>query len=77
MRAMAIERDKMRASRVAGLKTAAEGKGRLRQDARGFMRTFVDGLDLKSKFETEELKSKLKMAGLRGQAPLYAYVSSD
>ena len=38
------------------------------------MRTFVDGLDLKSKFETEELKSKLKMAGLRGQAPLYAYV---
>ncbi|MGI9410596.1 MAG: type II secretion system F family protein [Hyphomicrobiaceae bacterium] len=74
MRAMAIERDKMRASRVASLKTAAEGRGRLRQDARGFMRTFVDGLDLKSKFETEELKSKLKMAGLRGQAPLYAYV---
>ncbi len=74
MRAMAIERDKMRASRVASLKNQVDGKGRLRQDARGFMRTFVDSLDLKSKFETEELKSKLKMAGLRGQAPLYAYV---
>ena len=73
MRAMAIERDKMRAARLADMKTTNDG-GRLRQDARGFVREFVDRFDLRSKFETEELKSKLKMAGLRGQAPLYGYV---
>ena len=73
MRAMAIERDKMRAARLSDLKTSSD-KGRLRQDARGFMREFVDRFDLRSKFETDELKVKLKMAGLRGQAPLYGYV---
>jgi tight adherence protein C len=73
MRAMAIERDKMRATRLADMKGKNE-TGRLRQDARGFMRDFVDRFDLRSKFETDELKTKLKMAGLRGQAPLYGYV---
>ncbi len=73
MRAMAIERDKMRAARLASMKSGNES-GRLRQDARGFVREFVDRFDLRSKFETEELKTKLKMAGLRGQAPLYGYV---
>ena len=38
------------------------------------MQQLVDQFDLKSKFETDELKHKLKMAGLRGQAPLYAFV---
>ncbi len=72
MRAMATERDKMRAARMADLKMNSE-TGRLRTEAKGFVREIVDRLDLKSKFESEELKHQLKMAGLRGQAPLYGY----
>ncbi|MEM7747787.1 MAG: type II secretion system F family protein [Pseudomonadota bacterium] len=72
MRAMATERDKMRAARMADLKVSTD-TGRLRTEAKGFVREIVDRFDLKSKFESEELKHKLKMAGLRGQAPLYGY----
>jgi tight adherence protein C len=34
----------------------------------------VDKFNLRSAFESEEIKNKLKMAGLRGQAPLVAYM---
>ena len=75
MRSMAIERDKIRATRLSEARTSAIAEGRgLRTNARGFMRDFVDRFNLKSKFESDHLKAKLKMAGLRGQAPLYAYV---
>jgi tight adherence protein C len=74
MRVMATERDKMRAARIADLKGKEGGAGRLRQAPKGFMQQLVDMLDLRSKFETEELRDKLKMAGLRGQAPLVAYM---
>lgn len=74
MRVMATERDKMRAARIADLKGKDGGAGRLRQAPKGFMQQLVDMLDLRSKFETEELRDKLKMAGLRGQAPLVAYM---
>ncbi|HXF55083.1 MAG TPA: type II secretion system F family protein [Hyphomicrobiaceae bacterium] len=73
MKVMAIERDKMRAARLAELKSR-EGQGKLRQAPKGFMQQLVDALDLRSKFETEELRAKLKMAGLRGQPPLIAYM---
>jgi len=72
MRVMATERDKLRAARLNDF--VAGDNARLRQaQSKGFMQQFVDALDLKSKFETDELKQKLKRAGLRGQAPLYAY----
>lgn len=74
MRVMATERDKMRAARLADLKTADQTNAKLRQSSKGFMQQLVDQFDLKSKFETDELKATLKMAGLRGQAPLYGYV---
>jgi tight adherence protein C len=74
MRVMAMERDKMRAARIAELKFTKEGAGKLRQAPKGFMQQLVDQFDLRSKFETEELRNKLKMAGLRGQAPLVAYM---
>jgi tight adherence protein C len=72
MRVMATERDKMRAARLADL--AKETQGRLRQTPKGFMQRIVDQLNLRSAFESEEIKNKLKMAGLRGQAPLVAYM---
>jgi tight adherence protein C len=72
MRVMATERDKMRATRLADL--AKEGQSRLRQTPKGFMQQIVDQFNLRKAFESEEIKNKLKMAGLRGQAPLVTYM---
>ena len=74
MKVMATERDKMRAARLASLGQEAGGKGALRQTPKGFMQEIVEQLNLRSFFETEELRDKLKMAGLRGQAPLVTYM---
>jgi tight adherence protein C len=38
------------------------------------MQEIVDKFDLRSQFDNEEIRNKLKMAGLRGQAPLVAYM---
>jgi tight adherence protein C len=73
MQVMATERDKMRAQRLADL-AKKDGQGRLRIAPRGFMQEIVDKLNLRSVFETEEVRDKLKMAGLRGQAPLVTYM---
>jgi tight adherence protein C len=72
MKVMAVERDKMRAARLADL--TKDGGGRLRQAPKGFMQDIVDRFNLRSSFETEEIKAHLKMAGLRGQAPLVTYM---
>ncbi|KAB2916040.1 MAG: type II secretion system F family protein [Hyphomicrobiaceae bacterium] len=73
MQVMATERDKMRAARLADL-VKKEGQGRLRTTPKGFMQEIVDRFNLRSMFETEEVRDKLKMAGLRGQAPLVTYM---
>jgi tight adherence protein C len=73
MRVMATERDKMRAARMADFAKDG-GVSRLRHVNKGFMQQIVDKLNLRSAFESDEIKNKLKMAGLRGQAPLVAYM---
>lgn len=73
MKAMALERDRMRASRLADLR-ASESATRLRQTPQGFMQQIVNQLDLKAKFDSEELRDKLKMAGMRGERPLIAFM---
>ena len=74
MREMAIERDKMRAARIAEI-TQKEREGtRLRQTSKGFMQQIVDQLNLRERFDSSELRENLKRAGLRGQAPLVAYM---
>jgi tight adherence protein C len=73
MQVMALEREKMRAARIADL-TSKDGQGRLRVAPKGFMQEIVNKLNLRSVFETEEVRDKLKMAGLRGQAPLVGYM---
>jgi tight adherence protein C len=72
MKVMAIERDKMRTARMADL--GKDSGSRLRQQPKGFMHGIVDQLNLRQAFESEEVKNTLKMAGLRGQAPLVAYM---
>lgn len=74
MRVMAIERDKLRSQRISELSKDRSGGTRLRQTPKGFMQQIVDRLDLRSQFDNEELRNKLKMAGLRGQGPLVAYM---
>src|SRR5262249_58808490 len=73
MQVMATERDKMRAARLADL-AKKDGQGRLRSTPKGFMQEIVDRLNLRSMFDSEEVRDKLKMAGLRGQAPLVTYM---
>jgi tight adherence protein C len=73
MKVMAVERDKMRAARLAEM-AAKDGKGRLRQAPKGYMQQVVNALDLRSRFDNDEARNKLKMAGLRSQAHLVAYM---
>ena len=73
MKEMAVERDRMRSARLAEM-DSKEGKSKLRQSPRGFMQNIVDQLDLRQRFDNEELREKLKMAGLRGQAPVVSFM---
>lgn len=75
MKVMAVERDRMRAQRMAELSRDRDRSGLMRQQApKGYMQQLVDQLHLQARFDTEELRAKLKMAGLRGQAPLVTYM---
>lgn len=74
MRVMALERDKLRSQRISELSARSEGGTKLRQTPKGFMQQIVDKFDLRSQFDNEQLRNKLKMAGLRGQRPLVAYM---
>ncbi len=73
MRVMAVERDKMRASRITEL-NKKDGKASLRKTPGALALEVVDRLNLRSTFDTEEVRDTLKMAGLRGQAPLVTYM---
>lgn len=73
MRTMAVERDKMRAERLAEM-AARDRQGRLRQTPTGFMQQIVKALNLHKILDTEDLRDRLKRAGLRGQAPLVAFM---
>ena len=73
MRVMAIERDKMRAARIAEMQRDRQA-AKLRHTSKGFMTRSVEQLNLRSMYDTEEVRDRLKRAGLRGQAPLVAYM---
>lgn len=73
MQVMATERDKLRAARLADL-SKKDSQGKLRTAPKGFMQEIVDRFNLRSMFDSDELRDKLKMAGLRGQAPLVTYM---
>jgi tight adherence protein C len=73
MKVMATERDRMRTNRLTDLKKDVGGS-KLRQAPQGAMQQLVNALNLKSKFDSEELRQSLKMAGLRGEKPLVAFM---
>ncbi len=49
-------------------------KGSLRSEPVGFMKAFLDRFKLSTLLESEDTKEKLARAGLRGQAPLVAFM---
>lgn len=72
IKAVAAERDKLRA---ALLEQLDEGSGaKLRQDPKTYMQELVQKLNLRKLMEKEDTKTKLAMAGYRGQAPIYAFL---
>ncbi len=73
MRTMAVERDKMRAERLAEM-AVRDRQGRLRRTPIGYMQQIVNALNLTKMLDTEDLRHRLKRAGLRGQAPLVAFM---
>lgn len=73
MKYVSSEREKMRAERLAQL--AEEGRqAKLRNQPKGFMKQIVEQLNLSKLLETESTREQLKMAGMRGQAPVVAFL---
>lgn len=71
MRAVAIERDRIRSQNRDMLN---KGKGSLRSEARPLIKDIVEKLKLEDYFGFEELKDNLKTAGLRGEAALTMFL---
>jgi tight adherence protein C len=73
MKYVAGERDRMRAETMARL---AQGKyrGKLRTEPKIYMSEVVKRLNLRKALETQATRERLKMAGLRGQAPVVAFL---
>ena len=72
MKIMAVERDKMRQSRLSDLKV--DKRGNLRPQARGFMQQIVDQFNLRKALDSDDVRDKLKQAGFRGDGPRVAFV---
>jgi tight adherence protein C len=73
MKYVSSERDRLRAERMAQF-AEEQRQGRLRKDPKSFMKQVVEMLNLRKALETEETRERLKMAGLRGQAPVVAFL---
>ena len=74
MKVMAVEREKMRESRLQELATEERGGSLRNKPKGGIMQQIVELLDLRSKFDNEQIRERMKMAGLRGQGPLVTYM---
>jgi tight adherence protein C len=73
MRAVAIEREKIR-SKNRDLLNGKDGKGSLRNEARPFVKEIVDKFKLENYFGFEDLKDKLRTAGLRSEAAFTTFL---
>jgi tight adherence protein C len=73
MKYVASERERLRAEAMTRL---AEGqyRGSLRREPKTYMQKVVKRLNLRKALETEATRERLRMAGLRGQAPVVAFL---
>ncbi|MFC3208663.1 MAG: type II secretion system F family protein [Mesorhizobium sp.] len=75
MRAVALERDELRAKQRARLAAEADRRqGGLREHQSLGMRAIVDRLDLRRALADEKTLQQLKVAGFRGQNPLTQFL---
>ena len=77
MRAVALEREELRAKQRARLAAEADRRrrsGGLRQEDASPMRAIVDRLDLRRALVDESTMAKLRAAGFRGQSPLTKFL---
>jgi tight adherence protein C len=73
MKYVASEREKIRRRERARLNEGAAA-GTLRRTPKAYMQQVVDGLNLRRRLEAADTRDKLKMAGLRGQSALIAFL---
>ncbi|HVY19527.1 MAG TPA: type II secretion system F family protein [Bauldia sp.] len=73
IKAVALEREEIRARERARLANEAK-RAKLRQEPKAFMRQIVDRLNLRNALADEKTVARLRMAGLRGQAPLVVFL---
>ena len=78
MKSVALERDKLRAKERARLQAGQDDArlGKLRNQPKAQMKSFVDRLNLKNALSDESTVERLRMAGYRGSAPLYYYLTA-
>ncbi|PPC99229.1 MAG: type II secretion system protein [Hyphomicrobium sp.] len=74
MKEMATERNKMRSIRLAEMSSKDRQGAKLRTTPKGFMLRIVEKLDLRNRFDNEELREDLKRAGLRSQAHVVSFL---
>ncbi len=75
MKYVATERDALRSKLRAELEEREGTKrGSLRATPKGFTKRLVDKLNLRKLLEDEDLQMKIKMAGFRGQGPIYTFL---
>lgn len=77
MKTVALERDKLRAKERARLQASqADARASLRNQPKAKMKSFVDRLNLKEMLSDETTIERLRMAGYRGSAPLYYFLTA-
>ncbi|MEO0976359.1 MAG: type II secretion system F family protein [Pseudomonadota bacterium] len=78
MKSVALERDKLRAKERARLQANQQQDARasLRNQPKAQMKSLVDQLNLREMLSDESTNDKLRMAGYRGTAPLYYYLTA-
>ena len=74
MKAVALERDKIRQRERERMSQQQQQKVSLRQSPKQYMQAIVDKFDLKRWVGQEEARLKLVQAGYRGQAPYVTYL---
>nr|WP_319385814.1 type II secretion system F family protein [uncultured Roseibium sp.] len=78
MKSVALERDKLRAKERARMHANQQQDARasLRNQPKAQMKSLVDQLNLREMLSDESTNDKLRMAGYRGAAPLYYYLTA-
>ncbi len=73
IKAVALEREEIRARERARMANEAK-RAKLRAEPKAYMRQIVESFNLQKALADEKTLDRLKMAGLRGQAPLVVFL---